>query len=128
MDELERLQLDDRQTTDPIGRLTGVRSELLALVPTISGAAVAVLSGGHSDGELLSGSSCTSSATRSSTTTRSAARGISNVSDRGPALVCSAVIAGWTSLIAAAVVAVLLLLEFLRIGARPALTSGSGAY
>jgi hypothetical protein len=173
MDELDRLQLDYRQTTDLIGRLTDVRFKLLAFVPTISGAAVAVLSGGHSDGELLSVGSLGLVATIGIVVyelrntqlhdyalrrARDLERRIGvvglyseepagDVSDRGLALVYSAVIAGWTYLVAwgalhaagaadaqvyggivAAVVAVLLLLEFLRIGARHALTSGSGAY
>ena len=45
-DEDDLLRLDYEQTTDLLRTLTDVRFKLLALVPTISGAAVAVL--GHS--------------------------------------------------------------------------------
>jgi hypothetical protein len=45
-DEDERLRLDYDQTTDLLRTLTDVRFKLLALVPTIAGAAVGVL--GHS--------------------------------------------------------------------------------
>jgi hypothetical protein len=47
----ERLRLDYQQTTDLLRTLTDVRFKLLALVPTISGAAVAVL--GRSGGAAL---------------------------------------------------------------------------
>ena len=39
--QLDRLRLDYAQTTDLMGQITDVRFKLLALVPTLSGAAVA---------------------------------------------------------------------------------------
>lgn len=53
-EQLERLRLDYDQTTDLIRTLTDVRFKLLAFVPTITGAAVALLGRGHSAAELLS--------------------------------------------------------------------------
>lgn len=47
------LRLDYGQTTDLLRSLTDVRFKLLAIVPTISGAAVAFLSRGRTPGELL---------------------------------------------------------------------------
>jgi len=52
--ELDRLRLDYDQTTDLIRTLTDVRFKLLAFVPTITGAAVALTGRGHSAAELLS--------------------------------------------------------------------------
>jgi hypothetical protein len=49
----EPLRLDYDQTTDLVRSLTDVRFKLLAIVPTISGAAVAFLSRGRPAGELL---------------------------------------------------------------------------
>lgn len=49
----DQLKLDYDQTTDLIRTLTDVRFKLLAFVPTISGAAVALLSHGRSSAELL---------------------------------------------------------------------------
>jgi hypothetical protein len=51
--QLERLRLDYEQTTDLMRQITDVRFKLLALVPTLSGAAVAVLGRPTSDAELL---------------------------------------------------------------------------
>lgn len=50
---VDRLRLDYGQTTDLLRTLTDVRFKLLAFVPTISGAAVALLSRGASAAELL---------------------------------------------------------------------------
>jgi hypothetical protein len=47
------LRLDYNQTTDLMRGLTDVRFKLVAFVPTISGAAIAVLGHGHSTPELL---------------------------------------------------------------------------
>lgn len=52
--QLERLRLDYAQTTDLIKTLTDVRFKLLAFVPTITGATVALLGHGRSAEELLS--------------------------------------------------------------------------
>jgi hypothetical protein len=49
----ERLQLDYQQTTDLLRTLTDVRFKLLALVPTLSGIAVAVLGRPSSAAELI---------------------------------------------------------------------------
>lgn len=49
----EPLRLDYAQTTDYLRTLSDTRFKLLAIVPTISGAAVAFLSRGRSAGELL---------------------------------------------------------------------------
>jgi len=49
----ELLRLDYGQTTELLRTLTDVRFKLLAIVPTISGAAVAFLSRGRTAGELL---------------------------------------------------------------------------
>jgi hypothetical protein len=49
----ERLRLDYDQTTQLIRTLTDVRFKLLAFVPTISGAALAILGRGSSAAELL---------------------------------------------------------------------------
>jgi len=49
----EPLRLDYDQTTDLLRTLTDVRFKLLAIVPTLSGAAVAFLSRGRPAGELL---------------------------------------------------------------------------
>jgi hypothetical protein len=49
----ELLRLDYAQTTDFLRTLSDTRFKLLAIVPTISGAAVAFLSRGRSAGELL---------------------------------------------------------------------------
>jgi hypothetical protein len=49
----ERLRLDYDQTTDLVRALTDVRFKLLALVPTISGVAVAVVGRSGSAGQLL---------------------------------------------------------------------------
>jgi hypothetical protein len=49
----ERLRLDYDQTTDYLRSLTDIRFKLLAIVPTIAGAAVAFLSRGRPAGELL---------------------------------------------------------------------------
>jgi hypothetical protein len=51
--QLDRLRLDYAQTTDLMGQITDVRFKLLALVPTLSGAAVAVLGRPSSVAELL---------------------------------------------------------------------------
>lgn len=193
--DVDRLQLDYRQTTDLIGRLTDVRFKLLAFVPTISGAAIAVLGRGASAAELLSvgclGLVATSGIVvyelRNTQLHDYALRrarelerrlGIASLADpgraaglygeeppgeltvfglitaahdRGLALVYSAVIAGWTYVVAwgalhaagagnaqvlggivAAIVAVCLLAGFLRVGAhatraraQPAATSPS---
>jgi len=53
-EQLQRLRLDYDQTTDLIRTLTDVRFKLLAFVPTITGAAVALVGRGHSAAELLS--------------------------------------------------------------------------
>jgi hypothetical protein len=53
-DQLQLLRLDYDQTTDLIRTLTDVRFKLLAFVPTITGAAVALVGRGHSAAELLS--------------------------------------------------------------------------
>lgn len=50
----ERLRLDYQQTTDLVRSITDVRFKLLALVPTLSGAAVVVLGHPSSAAELLS--------------------------------------------------------------------------
>jgi hypothetical protein len=50
---VELLRLDYGQTTDYLRTLSDTRFKLLAIVPTISGAAVAFLSRGRSAGELL---------------------------------------------------------------------------
>jgi hypothetical protein len=49
----DRLRLDYQQTTDLMRQITDVRFKLLALVPTLSGAAVAILGRPSSAGELL---------------------------------------------------------------------------
>ncbi len=49
----DRLRLDYDQTTEFLRSITDTRFKLLAIVPTISGAAVAFLSRGRSTGELL---------------------------------------------------------------------------
>jgi hypothetical protein len=51
--DTERLQTDYQQTTDLLRSLTDVRFKLLALVPTLSGAAVAVLGHPSSAAELI---------------------------------------------------------------------------
>ncbi len=51
--QLDRLRLDYAQTTDLMRQITDVRFKLLALVPTLSGAAVAVLGRPSSAAELL---------------------------------------------------------------------------
>jgi hypothetical protein len=51
--QMDRLQLDYAQTTDLMRQITDVRFKLLALVPTLSGAAVAVLGRPSSVAELL---------------------------------------------------------------------------
>jgi hypothetical protein len=53
-EQLQRLRLDYDQTTVLIRTLTDVRFKLLAFVPTITGAAVALVGRGHSAAELLS--------------------------------------------------------------------------
>jgi hypothetical protein len=53
LSKLERLQLDYQQTTDMLRTLTDVRFKLLALVPTLSGTAVALLGHPRSAAELL---------------------------------------------------------------------------
>lgn len=182
-DELARLQLDYQKTTGLIDSLTDVRFKLLAFTPTITGAAIALLSHRHSAAELLAVGSLGLLSTigivvyelRNTQLHDYALRraqelerrlGIESLAgagrpaglygeeppgeltvfgvitaahDRGLALVYSAVVAGWTYLVAwgalnaagagnaqvfggivAAVVAVFLLLEFLRIGAHSA--------
>lgn len=52
-DPRHQLSTDYEQTTSLLRTLTDVRFKLLAFVPTISGAAVAVLGHGRSTGELL---------------------------------------------------------------------------
>lgn len=52
-DPRDQLNADYDQTTSLIRALTDVRFRLLAFVPTISGAAIAVLGRGHSTAELL---------------------------------------------------------------------------
>jgi hypothetical protein len=49
----DRLRLDYQQTTDLLRSLTDVRFKLLALVPTLSGAAIAVLGHPKSGAELI---------------------------------------------------------------------------
>jgi hypothetical protein len=51
--EADRLRLDYQQTTDLMRQITDVRFKLLALVPTLSGAAIAVLGRPSSNAELL---------------------------------------------------------------------------
>jgi hypothetical protein len=51
--DADRLQVDYQQTTDLLRTLTDVRFKLLALVPTLSGAAVAVLGHPSSSAELI---------------------------------------------------------------------------
>jgi hypothetical protein len=51
--QADRLRLDYQQTTDLMRQITDVRFKLLALVPTLSGAAVAVLGRPSSATELL---------------------------------------------------------------------------
>jgi hypothetical protein len=51
--DVDRLRVDYQQTTDLLRSLTDVRFKLLALVPTLSGAAVAVLGHPSSAAELL---------------------------------------------------------------------------
>ena len=53
LSQTELLKLDYQQTTDMLRSLTDVRFKLLALVPTLSGAAVAVLGHPSSAAELL---------------------------------------------------------------------------
>lgn len=53
LSQTELLRLDYQQTTDMLRSLTDVRFKLLALVPTLSGAAVAVLGHPGSAAELL---------------------------------------------------------------------------
>ena len=52
-EQVDRLRLDYQQTTSLLSELSDVRFKLLALVPTLSGAAVAVLSRPSSTAELL---------------------------------------------------------------------------
>ena len=52
-DPRNELSIDYEQTTSLLRTLTDVRFKLLAFVPTISGAAIAVLGHGRSTGELL---------------------------------------------------------------------------
>lgn len=52
-EQVDRLRLDYQQTTSLLSELGDVRFKLLALVPTLSGAAVAVLSRPSSTAELL---------------------------------------------------------------------------
>jgi hypothetical protein len=52
-DGSDGLRLDYDQTTEFLRSITDIRFKLLAIVPTISGAAVAFLSRGRSAGELL---------------------------------------------------------------------------
>jgi hypothetical protein len=52
--DADRLRVDYQQTTDLLRTLTDVRFKLLALVPTLSGAAVAVLGHPSSAAELIS--------------------------------------------------------------------------
>ena len=181
--DADRLQADYQQTTDLLRSLTDVRFKLLGFTPTITGAAIALLSHRHSAAELLAVGSLGLISTigivvyelRNTQLHDYALRraqelerrlGIASLADagqpaglygeepageltvfgiitaahdRGLALVYSAVIAGWTYLVAwgafnaagagnaqtlggvvAAVVAVFLLLEFLRIGAHSA--------
>jgi hypothetical protein len=49
----DHLRLDYNETTDLMRALTDVRFKLVAFVPTISGAAIAVLGHGRSTSELL---------------------------------------------------------------------------
>src|SRR3954471_4578668 len=49
----ESLRLDYNETTDLMRGLTDVRFKLVAFVPTISGAAIAILGHGKSTSELL---------------------------------------------------------------------------
>jgi hypothetical protein len=51
--QVDRLRLDYQQTTDLMRQITDVRFKLLALVPTLSGAAVAVLGRPSSAAELI---------------------------------------------------------------------------
>jgi hypothetical protein len=51
--ELDQQLLDYNQTSDLIRTLTDVRFKLLALAPTLTGTAVALLSHGHATAELL---------------------------------------------------------------------------
>jgi hypothetical protein len=51
--DVDQLQVDYQQTTDLLRTLTDVRFKLLALVPTLSGAAVAVLGHPSSAAELI---------------------------------------------------------------------------
>lgn len=53
LSQTERLRLDYQQTTDLLRTLTDVRFKLLALVPTLSGAAIAILARPSSAAELL---------------------------------------------------------------------------
>jgi hypothetical protein len=53
LSQTERLRLDYQQTTDLLRTLTDVRFKLLALVPTLSGAAIAILGHPSSTAELL---------------------------------------------------------------------------
>lgn len=53
LDRTERLKLDYGQTTDLLRTLTDVRFKLLALVPTLSGAAIALLGHPSSPVQLL---------------------------------------------------------------------------
>ena len=53
MDEFERLRLEYGQASELLRHLTEIRFRLLALVPTLSGAVVALVSTGRSGVELL---------------------------------------------------------------------------
>jgi hypothetical protein len=53
LDVVARLQLDYQQATDLLRGLTDIRFKLLALVPTLSGAAVALMRQGSSAAELV---------------------------------------------------------------------------
>jgi hypothetical protein len=55
MNQDERLRLDYEQTTELLRALTDVRFKLLALVPTLTGAAIAALGHPSSAGALLGG-------------------------------------------------------------------------
>ena len=172
-EQLQRLRLDYDQTTGLIRTLTDVRFKLLAFVPTITGAAVALVGRGHSAAELLSVGSLGLIATvgvviyelrntqlhdyavhRAKELEQQLGIGlyreepsgeltvfgvVTAAHDRGLALVYSVAIAGWSYLVAwgalhaagagnaqviggilAAVVGMILVLEFLRVGAHSA--------
>jgi hypothetical protein len=172
-EQLQRLRLDYDQTTELIRTLTDVRFKLLAFVPTITGAAVALVGRGHSAAELLAVGSLGLVATsgiviyelrntqlhdyamrrakdleqrlgiglyREEPSGELTVFGVVTAAhDRGLALVYSVAIAGWSYLVAwgalhaagagnaqviggilAAAVGILLVLEFLRVGAHSA--------